>query len=72
MQKKKNYKANVLDALYFLRQSWYQVSKSTIEKGFQKAGFPGTQLGSDGNDEDIAPEIGFIDYVMTDCIIVQL
>ena len=38
----KKYKANVLDAPYFLRQSWHQVSKSTIEKCFQKVGFPST------------------------------
>ena len=70
MQKK--YKVNVLDALYFLRQSWNQVSKNTIKKYFQKAEFPGTQLESDLNDEDIAPSIqiapaiGFNYYVLCD------
>lgn len=68
----KRYKANVLDALYFVRQSWDQVSKTTIEKCFQKAGFPGTQGESDENDEDIAPleevapGIHFNDYLTCD------
>lgn len=49
---KKISKANVLDASYFVRQSWDQVSKNTIEKCFQQA-FSSlfTQVESD---EDIA------------------
>ena len=46
--------------------------KVQFKKCFQKARFPGTQLESDGNDEDIspsieiAPGIGFNDYVTCD------
>lgn len=55
-----------------MRQSWDQVSKNTIEKCFQKAGFPGTQGESDEYNEDIAPleevapGIDFNDYVTCD------
>ena len=67
------YKANVLDALYFVRQSWDQVSKNSIEKCFQKAGFPGTQVESDENSypsevicKEVVPGIDFNDYVTCD------
>ncbi|GBN48308.1 hypothetical protein AVEN_168893-1 [Araneus ventricosus] len=64
-----------------MRQSWDQVSKNTIEKCFQKAGFPGTQEESDENDEEVifpfdpseelvwkevASGIDFNDYVTCD------
>ncbi|GBN82070.1 Tigger transposable element-derived protein 4 [Araneus ventricosus] len=67
-----------LDALYFVRQSWDQVSKNTIEKYFQKAGFPCTQVESDEKVifpfdpseevmwKEVAPGIDFNDYVTCD------
>lgn len=47
----KRAKANVLDVLNAVRESWDQVSISTIEKHFQKALLPGSQTKSDENDD---------------------
>ena len=52
---KKRYKFNGLGALYFMWQSLDLVSKNTVEKWFQKAGFLGNQAKSYENDEDIIP-----------------
>lgn len=69
---KKRYEVNVLDAVYFVTESWDKVSKTAIEKCFEKAEFPSIQV---ENDEDIAdseevihiykiiaPEIDFNNY----------
>ena len=63
---KKRYEINILDALYFMKQTSDQISENTIKKCFQKVGFPGAQVESYENDDNIAPGINFNVYVTCD------